>query len=223
MRRTFDPTRLNEIANRPTVRPLLRGNGALDFSPYAAETEHFLFESELGGYLMIRVFDNTYEGHTIYDRTPGSALNAARTGREVVDYMFLHTNATVLLGKIPCDNDPSLKLAHLLGFRQQCLREGYAYLNLPLDRWVGACSTTAVRGRAFLEHLGLPQDDYFSRQMGAAIGMINAGNVEKGVDTWNRQAVFALADPINIVTLNPLVLEIGNKMIGRTKFGWEKY
>lgn len=220
--RTLDPTLLNEVANRPTVRPLLHGCGHIDFTPYADDPENFLFESVRGGYLMIRVFEEVYEGHTVYEPGKGSAREALRTGEKVIRHMFTQTPALELVGKIPDYNEPSIKLAHMLGFRQEALRDRYCYMNLPLDRWISTCSTAELRGRAFLEHLGQPHDQYLGRRMGAALDMINAGYVEKGVDTWNRRAVMALQEPMKIVSTTPLVLEIDDVIIGRTKFGWEK-
>jgi hypothetical protein len=224
MRRSMDPAFLEGIANREDVRPLIGGIGPVKLGQLLADPQNFAFECDEGGFIVQRLFAGRYECHTIF--VPGKGGRAAiRLMREAQEFMFLQTPCDELVTKVPHENAPADGLARMGGFVQLWENEATSYRNLTLDTWVRTCSTLSERGHAFHDQLEAakvaagstlpihPEDEAHDRYVGTAVAMITSGNVGKGIDTYNRWAVFAGYAPAALVSVNPVVVDIVDAVV----------
>lgn len=231
--RTLDGTIFTQVANHETVRPLMGGSGYLNLMPAVADPNNYSFMvDENGGFIVMPLYEGVYEVHTVY-KNNGSALKMVREMKRCRDYMFTETLAEALLTKVADDNAGAIWLAEQCGFQEVFWREaawsplvGLSYRKLDLDRWTNICSTLEGQGRAFHEILERAKlqagsevpvhvdDAVHDRAVGAAVAMIKAGNVIKGVNTYNRWAVFAGYAPVSIISLQPVVVDIMDAVMG---------
>jgi hypothetical protein len=103
---------------------------------------------------------------------------------------------------------------------------GVAYLKLTLDTWVGACSTVAEQGRGFHELIEAakkakgstlpahPHDEAHDRAVGATVSMIKAGNTIKGVNHYNKWAIFAGYAQIELLSEQPVIVDVKDAVLG---------
>lgn len=230
-RRTMDATFLNEVANRPDVRPFLGGgDGDLDLTAICQNTDNVVLEAPgKGGWLLQPILPGVYELHTIF-------LPEAR-GREyfaiakaAMTYLFTHTDAVEIVTKCPDDNGGARMAASLMGFRERFRREeawtpgvGISFQVLSMDDWVARSKECLLAGQAFHRALDKargdagveahPDDAAHDRAAGAAYLMIQAANTGKGVAFYNRFAVFAGYATIaalsqNVVDIRDAVVEV---------------
>lgn len=238
MIRTFDATRLTEIANSAEVRPLLGGNGEIDLSPVVGDFGNFTFVNDAGGIILTRLygddFSSTYEAHSIF-RHRSPPRRVAGLMARVIDYMFLSTDCAEILTKV-ADNNPGAKwLAGRGNFEEKYHRGsawapgvGVSYMKLALDRWASLCSTALEQGQAFhvlletakrAEGSGLPvhsEDAAHDRAVGAAIMMMKSGNVVKGLNFYNKWASFAGYGAIRLISEQPVVVDTVDAIMGLT-------
>lgn len=226
MRRTFSPDKFNEVANRTKIRSLLGGEGDLDFSAPIQNVDNFFLETEHGGFFYHNLYGSVFEVHTIFeDRVP--ARKVRRAAQDSLEYMFIKTACDAVKTKVPSNNPGAAWLCDNCAFHTDFVRKNawapgvdMSFRSLTLDRWLGVCSTLE-EGRAFhglLERSGKhpnhPDDEAHDRAVGAAVRMIRAGNVEKGVATYNKWAVFAGYMPVRLMSVNPTVVDIGTAIVG---------
>lgn len=228
-RRTLDGTHLTAIANEPDVRPhlLMAEAGALDLRPVVADPRNYCFETPDGGFLGLALGYGRYEVHSLFvpTRAPKVTVTAMR---EASEYMFTRTDCVELVTKVPEGNRRAGQLAALAHFHE-CfvapVAPGHAtrarYLSLPLDTWaVHGCGLAAVgqwfhdafdqmRAADALSLPAHPDDPTHNQFVGAAILMIDGGQVEKGIGFYNRWARWVGYPTIGLVTLTPPVLDLG--------------
>jgi hypothetical protein len=229
--RTLDGTGLSAVANREDTRPYLGGKGDIDLIPMISNPENFALVDEIGGYVFYRLYENTYEGHTIYP--PEASYKMKWRGvMDAFDYMFTRTDCEEIVTKCPDNNPGAGAMAEKLGFHKMWRREkawddefGVSYRNLPLDRWADLCSTAGEWGRQFHsmideakqarksvlpEH---PEDTTHDHIVGASIMMARRGQVVKGVNFYNRWAMFAGYGPVKMLSEAPVVIDAGEGVI----------
>lgn len=228
MQRTFSAVLFNDVANRPHVRPTMGGSGEIDLTHVINLPGNFAYTDGLGGFFFQRLFDGYYEVHTIYDpnetfRRPKALVHGAKA---VVERMFLETDAVELATKVLPHSEGASWLSDIVGFSESWTKEGVSYRNLTLDAWARSCSTLEHRGRVFHEQLEaaknaanskLPthhDDAVHDRMVGVAIAMVTAGNVAKGVDTYNKWAMFAGYAPVMMISAQPPVIDVVDAVVG---------
>lgn len=230
--RTLDATFLNQVANDPAVRPWLGGSGdALDLTPLVANPANVSVVSERGGFIAEQHEPTIYEVHSLF-LPDGDAINAMREGAR---YMFAATDCLELVTKVPATNKAAAGLARLAGFEQRFTRakawpipDGFcdvAYLGLSLDRWMMRAPDTLEVGRWFHDRLEAVKtaqaservihedDEAHDRAAGTAVLMVRAGNPFKAVATYNRWARLAGYQTIELVSLNPVLLDVRDAVI----------
>lgn len=224
--RTFDAAFLNEIANRPHIRPRLDGEGPIDLQPALNLVRNMAFVNEQGGYVLLWRFEGVYEIHTIFDVQPGMFKECMKLAKKAQEYMFFETDCTELVTKVPPDNPGAGNLARYMGLQEQWNTGGTGYCNLPLDRWARACSTARVEGKAFHEAIEKakelkgselpihPDDPVHDHVVGAAVLMIKAGNLAKGLNFYNRWASFAGYGTVTLLSEQPVVVDIQDAVVG---------
>ncbi len=103
--RTFDPTLLNQIANKPDIKKTIGAHlvdQILDFSDHASRPDDFVILTN--GIDAFSLYEYrgpcVLDGHSIFDETC-RGRDAMRIGREMIDWVFHNTSALILTGATP--------------------------------------------------------------------------------------------------------------------------
>lgn len=227
MIRTYDGALLTELANVPVMRALLGGEGDIDLVPAVADVRNYTFLSDVykGGVMLAPLWPGAYEAHTINEvgASPRAILGFEC---EVRDYMFRCTDCEELYTKVLDDSKGAGWLTIHIGFQLVRERNGVSYWKLDLDTWARACSTTHEQGQSF--HVLLesakraagsalpahPEDPDHDCAVGAAIQMIRSGNTIKGVNFYNKWAIFAGYGQITLLSEQPLMIDVQDAVMG---------
>lgn len=238
--RVYQPNVINLVLNDPSVRPHVGGVGTLDLGPLLVDERNvLLMEGEVGGVFFHWQEPGVYEAHTQY-LPEGRGARAFEATREAVDWLFSHTDAMELYSKAPGYNTAANTLARALGARVAFRREGawlmgdgsadaVNYWALPHASWALSSPSAKALGHNF--HLELeaklpdaephPDDPAHDSYVGATIMTLRAGQVAKAVVLYNRWARFAGYEPIALISLNPLVIDIKTAKLLLTADGFE--
>lgn len=209
IKRTMDAAHLNSIANHPSVRPFIGGEGPIDLTGILANPANYGLVTEGGGWLLQPLMGGAYELHTmVLAEARGKPFFAA--AREAMRWMFSRTDALEILTKCPDDNPGARMAATLMGFRERFHRDdawapgvGISYQVFTLDDFWTRDRMCLTEGRAFHEALEAaktasgstlpahPDDEAHDRAVGCAVLMIRAGQIDKGIGHYNRWSAFA--------------------------------
>lgn len=226
IRRTFDPTLLNEVVNHPDVLPWTGSKVPLDLSGAITNPLNFTLVTEGGGFLLVCQEPAIYEVHSLF--VPEARRATIRAMKAGFDYMFTRTDCERVITQVPDNNRAAQALAKLARFRSMFRREDTprgptAYVGLTVEDWAQDNACLEVEGRWFhettsaaLKHLDLPahpDDVSHDRVVGASVRMIRAGNIRKGVNFYNRWARFAGYTPIRIMSEQPVVLDMSEREV----------
>ena len=230
MKRTLDATRLNEIANHPEVRPWLGGNGAIDLTAFASNPENFAFLSadEGGAHVFHKKALGFYEVHTLsLPEGRNRAMVNCRNG--AFRAMFLTTDATEIVTLVPDGNKGAGVWANHAGFREVFRREGafnlmgekvgVSYRSLTYADWVLWDKENRGDGEDFhaFIHQYTPDDHgadpVHDAWAGATIDGCRQGNGAKCVGLYNRWTLHSGYEPISVLSLTPLCLDIRSAII----------
>jgi hypothetical protein len=212
---------------------MLGGEDAIDLIPAAMDPRNiFLTDNHEGGFAVMPLYEGHYECHTIFPPMVNPKI-VVRQMREAMEYMFLHTDCECILTKVPDVNLGAVHLAKLGGFAEDFRREGawaggtgVSYQKLPLDAWARTCSTVAEQGRMFHELLENtkktqgsekpehPHDEAHDRAVGTAVAMIRLGNTIKGINHYNKWAIFAGYAQITLLSEQPVIVDVGDAVMG---------
>lgn len=232
MRRTLDGAFLTLIANNPCVRPWLGGSGPIDrLNALAADPANVVLEGESGGFVCEKLDAGLYEAHSIF--LPASR-EAPKLAQEGFRYLFTATDCLEVVTKVPANNRRAHGLARWCGFQETFKRAGVwdgcdlSYRSLAFDRWKARDPELPSHGEwfhALLEAAKRAQgsqlpihadDEAHGRAVGAAVLMIRAGNAAKAVWTYNRWAAFAGYAKIQMISQNPVLLDVGDAIVDRS-------
>lgn len=236
--RTFDAASLNEVANRPDIRPAIGpGDDPVDLTPLVADPNNIVLSAPGGGFVLVRQDPGVYELHTVFGKE-GRGKTFFAAARAMFRYAFAKTDALELLTKCPDDNPGARMAAATVGFRERFRREdawtkgvGISYRVFDVDDWTARDPEALKAGREF--HAALeaakvqrsseadihPEDEAHDRAVGAALLMAWGGNIGKGVLFYNRWARFAGYQPIgymggSLVDIQDAIVELQE---GRTE------
>jgi hypothetical protein len=239
IRRSFDPTLLNAVANHPEVRPWLGGDGEIDFTPLLDNAANVALVNEHGGWLQVYLDHGLYEVHSQF--LPEGRGDLVADMRAALRYMFTQTDCIELVTRVPDGNLAAKGLARAAGFREAFRREacwktpsgmvGVSFQTLPLWRWMMMDDEALARGQWF--HDALEQhkatlarpppihadDEAHDRAVGASVLMFQAFNPHKAVASYNRWASFAGYAPIRLVSLAPLIIDVVDALVTMTATG----
>ncbi len=226
--RTTDATFLNSVANHPDVRPWLGGSGPIDMSPLFGDLNNVGWECEHGGFLIHKLDQGLYEGHSMF-LVEGRGGEARRGMMDVIRYMFLHTDCLEMVTKAPDNNRAAFGAGRALGFttsfhldhgwlQADGSKIGVSCMRLPLSKWIEKDEEVEMAGVWFhkrLEELTtamgktIPvhyEEPSHNRAVGAAVMMFRAGNPIKAVQTYNLWAKVSGFSPLQVMSLNPMVV-----------------
>jgi len=234
--RHIDAKFANRVVNDPSVYDWVRGplQGEIDVSPLVEDIGNILLAGEHGCVILIRQHIGTYDIHTQI-LPSGRGKWCVDFMHQVLRWMFTQTSAVELTSRVPKGNLGALALVRSFKLRPEfTLERGWVIRDKPvpatvysiqLQDWIrnfGPVSTGKWFAKRLAEEYakhgvktevmaGL-SDPHFA-QVGAAIEMIFGGQREKGVIFYNRWASMVGITPIQIVTLNPLVVECQGALI----------
>lgn len=230
IRRTFDPSLLNQVINHPQVRPWMApGDGPLDVTAVVSNPANFALVTEGGGFILHNQGQGIYEVHSQF--LPEHRTNTREAMRAGFDYMFTRTDCERVVTQVPDNNRAAQCLAKAARFRPMFRREQgllgpTEYMGLSIDEWAQDNRSLEADGEWFHDQLeqakkahgsALPVHDHdpaHERAVGAAVRMVRAGNAAKGVNFYNRWARFAGYAQITLISTQPVVIDVVDAVVG---------
>lgn len=231
----MDPALLNRVINDPSVRPWVGGGDVeLDVTPWTSNPANVILVNEHGGFCGIKQEDGVYELHT--NLLPeGRGAKAFHAAREAAHYLFTRTDAHEIVTKVPAFNRRADRFVRTFGYTERFRRSNAAigpdgpcdvtYFAYTIDQWLATDDLLPLYGEWFHRRLEeakiaagstLPvhdDDPAHDRAAGAAIAMIHAGNAAKGVWFYNRWARFAGYATIELLSINPVIVDVRDAII----------
>jgi hypothetical protein len=234
--RHTEAAHVNSILNHPDVYPFVKGamEGPFDLSAELTSDNIVALYGEHGGQVYQRLLPCLWEAHSAV--TPaGRGPWALEATQQSLAWMFTHTDAAEIVTRCPQGNLPAKALARLIGGSLQFTRQdGWVkdgksisaeVYSLRVEDWMRNASNLVERGRWFHERLEAelerhgakelahPDDENHDRYVGAAVEMFFGGQPLKAQVLYNRFAVMAGYHPIQVVSLDPLAVDIGTALL----------
>lgn len=231
--READATRINAVVNHDAVRPrvTMPGQGALDLTEAVADRRNVILMTEdgLGGIVFHQHEPGIYEAHTQF-LPEARGRDALAAVKAMIAYMFTATDAMELLTRCPVGNRPAEALTRSVGGVLDFERPSawmtdkgpvaVRHYALRYHDWVRTADMISDLGSWFHDRLeaenarlGIPDeihddDPAHDRHVGACVAMILCGQPAKAITLYNRWARFAGYEPIDILSVDPLVIDI---------------
>lgn len=235
LRRTMDPALMNRVINDPSVRPWVGGGDTeLDITPWTSNPANVILVNEHGGFCGIKMEPGVYELHTNI-LPEGRGAKAVYAAREACHYLFTKTDAQEIVTKVPAFNKAAERFARTFGYTERFRRANammgpdglsdITFFAYTIDQWVAADDLLPFYGEWFHHELeqakiaagsALPvhdDDPSHDRAVGAAIAMIRAGHATKGVWYYNRWARFAGYATIELLSINPVIVDVRDAIV----------
>lgn len=223
--RTLDGRFLTEVANHPEVRPHLKGSGELDLMTLISDPANIALQFEGGGWFLQNMGGCVYEVHSMF--LP--EVRGAKVKKNLVEalrYVFIETDCVKIVTRLPKGNVAARALAKITGFRPWFV-SGDEFVQLSIEDWIHSSYECAEAGQQFHHRLEAIKESHGStldiheddaahdRAVGAAYLMSNCGNAAKGVWHYNQWARLAGYAPAQILSLAPLMIDMGDAILGR--------
>ncbi len=228
----MDVAFLNAVANDPTVRPHIGGEGPVDLTDKLANPANIALQNARGGFLFEKIDVGLYELHTMF-LPVGRGRHVIEAAAEAARYMFTTTDAVELITKLPATNRRADFMVRRCGFRKLYERRGawddgadLYFFGLGLEDWRQTDDRALAAGRDFHATLEAakdavtsvltthPDDETHDRVVGATVLMIQAGQVRKGIWAYNRWAAVAGYQQITVKSETPPVVDVIDAIIG---------
>lgn len=226
--------RLNAIANHEAVLPFISaGLSSIDMSPLLADQRNAILLGEHGFMLFTpgQPFNMIYEAHTSV-LPEGRGAWTRTFVLACLHWIFTRTAVAEVFTRCPhLDNvDSTRRLAEFVGGQFLLTNHlGYPHekgmipadvFSLPVIEWARTAPGLVERGQWFHRKLegeyrrlgrvepNHPDDEAHDRYVGACVDMILAGNIDKGVQIYNRFATMSQYAPVVVMNTEPLLLDI---------------
>lgn len=236
VRRTFDASFLNTVANHPEVRPWLAGKGTIDLSGLVGNAGNFALVNDFGGFLLTPNVPSVYEVHSMF--LPEGRGGCVAFMKACQEWMFTRTDCVAITSKVPKSNGAAKGLALRGGLsavfeRDDALLGPCEYVELPILKWAMNNPALEAHGERFHELLEQakeaagselpvhPHDPAHERAVGAAALMFERGQPVKAQDFYNRWAVLAGYAPIRLLSLSPVTVDVVDAVVGIGEEGME--
>lgn len=239
-RETESPTEINRILNDPSVFPNISipDQKPFDVTPLVTDPRNVFLMAEGGCIIFtpdIEPGSGIYEVHTNFlEGYRGE--HAIEASLEAYRWMFTHTNCMMLQTRIPAFNKAAEAFCRSVGAwlwfeRKECwpTERGNVdckFYALPILDWMRKHSGPLIEsGKVFhkrleeeyarLNFMHEPHPDEKSHDLaaGACAEMIYGGEPEKACILYNRWARIAGYQQINLISRNPLVIDIGEALL----------
>jgi hypothetical protein len=212
---------------------------ALDLAPFVADHRNVLLMSEGGGIFfaadatVVDPWPGRYEVHTNFLKAY-RGRNVIRASLNAYRWMFTRTDCMTLLTKVPSFNKAAEWFCKHVGATKEFTRANawpdpanpcdVSYWSMSYDSWVRNNTDVLETGRKFHARLdeefarhgktdNHPEDEAHDRYVGACVEMIYGGQPEKGIILYNRWARFTNYSQIDLLTRDPLVIDIGTALL----------
>lgn len=237
LKRTMDAAYLNAIANHADVRPWLGGDEpCLDLTACLSDPNNVGLVCEGGGFVGVKLEPGVYECHSLF--LPEARGDIARSAMvEGLRYLFVQTDCIDVRTKVPHGNKAAQGAARFMGFSPQFTLErgwkladgslgGVDCLGLTFSKWLGRDPEVEAKGRWFHERLEqltaeigktIPvhfEEPAHNRAVGASVLMFEAANPIKAQATYNQWARFSGFPPFRIISLNPVIVDMDQAVVG---------
>jgi len=233
--RSFDVEHFERVANDPSVRPFIGGDGDVVLKDIVTDPQNFCFKTANGAFLLWALGAGRYDVHSLF-LPDGRGLEASQAMWEVAAYMFTHTDCLEGRTTVPEGNAAAGALAMRGGFERRFKLERMPwrndgttvkanFLSLTLEKWALTDNGNHVAGDWFHEALERAKVDAGSQQpvhadepvhdymAGAAIRMILGGQVDKAINFYNAWAMTAHYATIRLLSKKPVVIDVVDAVI----------
>lgn len=234
IRRTLDAAHLNAVANDPNVRPTLGGEGEIDLTGLIADPANLALVADGGGFVLTPLAPGHLEVHSMF-RPKADAIGAMR---EAMDWVFTRTDCVSIWSKVPKANRAAKGFARAGSLRVLFEREhetlgATEYCELPLMRWAMNTPELESQGERFHALLEAakreagsslpehPHDPAHERAVGAALLMFERGQPGKAASFYSLWARAAGYQPIQLLSVAPVTVDVGDAIIGLGRDGME--
>jgi hypothetical protein len=227
-----DATHVNSILNHPEVHPwVARDSTTLDLSPIIGHPDVVALFADKGGQVYQRLLPSLWEAHSAF-LPEGRGDYALSVTRATLAWMFTRTDACEIVTRVPHGNLAAKALARSIsGQLEFTIPGGWVKDGSPIDAdlfslsvqgWMRSAPDLIDRGRWFhdrleaeLDRLGIKegkhdQSDVHDRYVGAAVEMFFGGQPLKGAVLYNRIAAVMGWQPVAVLSLDPIVVDIGS-------------
>lgn len=120
MERTFDAAWMNSIVNHPEIYPFVKGplEGPLDMTAVLENHDNVVLKEPagFGGWLFHCLGQGIYECHSSF-LPEGRGPRLRELAAESLNWMFGNTDAGIILGRCPVNNEPVTRLTKMMGFK----------------------------------------------------------------------------------------------------------
>ncbi|WP_155847994.1 hypothetical protein [Asticcacaulis benevestitus] len=242
MVRTMCSELLNRVVNHPDVRPAVGGVGNLDLTQLVGNPDNIALVNDFGGFIGVKHEQGIYECHTLFlPEYRGTKAFAA--AREAASFMFTKTDCLEILTKVPLSNRPAAMMVRHLGYIERFSRKSafngpagqcdVRYFAYSIDQWMADDVALPFIGHQFHDQMEAAKDRHRSallthdedeahdRAVGAAASMLTAGNAVKAVWFYNRWARFAEYQTIELLSTNPIVVDVRDAVLQISDNGME--
>lgn len=235
--RVFSAERLNEIVNDPSVYPWVCGalkGQYLDLTPAVRDRRNVTLLGEHGGVVFEQHQPGYYEAHTQVLPAGRGSWTLAMVN-EALLWMFAGTDAVEIVTRVPKGNFAARALTRAIhGIYEFTAPHGWVkdgqvissdIFALRIQDWIRTSPNLVKRGEWFhskleqeYEALGVsealhPDDNSHDRNVGAAVEMFLRSQPHKAVVFYNRWAVMSGYAPVEIITENPLTIDIRDAVL----------
>lgn len=235
IRRTMDAGFLNSVVNHPEVRPWLGGAEPIDLAPALSDPRNVALVSDHGGFFLEWREPGLYEVHTQF-LPSGRGRHAFEAVWEAMRYMFVETDCTRLLTRVPVFNRRTLAFTAAIGWRKLFERKAawpmpngqmsdVHYYAFDFEDWRARDRTLAAHGQWFhdffdreirvreLEVPEHPEDHDHDVAVGAAVLMFRSGNSSKATHLYNRYALHSGYPTIRLIGQNPAIIDMSDAFL----------
>lgn len=232
LQRQHSPELINRFLNHPEVFPWVSGGrpAPLDATQVVADPNNVVLCCDWGGVVFAKLRLGFFEAHTAV-LPEGRGGGTLALGRAALEWMFSRTDAVEILTRVPRGNVAGSAAMRAMGvpvwFTTQPIWPTpsgpvpMGVYRLHLFDWI-VLEREALGRAGELFHVKLaaaggladhPDDPVHDAHVGAAIGMIEGGQAEKGVTAYNLWATMAGYGQISIASPDPLTIDIGTALI----------
>jgi hypothetical protein len=238
-RETESATEINRILNDPSVFPLISvpDQSPIDATDLVRDPRYVFLMSEGGVIIFVPDVEPTsglYEVHINFlDGHRGA--DALEVVRAALRWIFTRTTAMTLVTRVPIFNRAAEAMCWAIHGQLWFVRPAVwptkdgpvdlKFYRLSIDDWMRRCKALGETGKEFHRHLESeyarhgfvhephPDDDSHDHAVGAAVEMIYGGEPEKAAILYNRWARIAGYRMMNLISKNPLVIDIGESLL----------
>lgn len=227
---------MNSVVNHEEVRPWLGGDPSqpIDLTAHIADPRNYAFAGEHGGIFFQHIVPGVYEAHTQV-LPAGRGAWTLEMVLSCLHEMFCGSDAIEILTRVPEGNIGARALVRALGRivrvtslmkRDAWMEAGRArpceFFSMTIQDWMRCAPELVEAGRLLDDALDAEfrrlkrrrktpmRDEERDRYAGVAYEMMRRGLPMKAALFYNRWASLASYAPIQIETVEPLVVDIGD-------------